>query len=89
VSSEENKAVIRRLVEEVYNDNNLDVLDELASRRPPSQGCEAGDSQADDPPSFGQKGGEQFLGGLEDVCLGRGPRGTLLPFHWEASATPE
>jgi hypothetical protein len=86
VSAEENKAVIRRLVEEVYNDNNLDVLDELASRRPPSRGCEAGDSRTDDPPSFGQKGGELFLGGLEDVCLGAGPE---VPFHWEASATPE
>ena len=27
--SEDNKAVIRRLVEEVYNEGNLDVVDEL------------------------------------------------------------
>lgn len=32
MSAEENKAVIRRLVEEVYNGNNLDVLDELAAQ---------------------------------------------------------
>ena len=32
VSAEENKAVIRRLVEEVYNQNDLDVLDELVSQ---------------------------------------------------------
>ena len=32
MSAEENKAVIRRLVEEVYNDNNLDVLDELVAQ---------------------------------------------------------
>jgi predicted ester cyclase len=29
VSAEENKAVIRRLIEEVYNEGNLDVVDEL------------------------------------------------------------
>ena len=29
--SEENKAVIRRLVEEVYNEGNLDVVDELVA----------------------------------------------------------
>jgi hypothetical protein len=29
VPAEENKAVIRRLVKEVYNEANLDVLDEL------------------------------------------------------------
>jgi len=28
-AEQENKALIRRLVEEVYNDNDLDVLDEL------------------------------------------------------------
>jgi steroid delta-isomerase-like uncharacterized protein len=32
VSAEENKTVIRRLVEEVYNDNNLDVLYELVAQ---------------------------------------------------------
>jgi len=32
VSAEENKAVIRRLVEEVYNGNNLDLLDELVAQ---------------------------------------------------------
>jgi predicted ester cyclase len=31
VSREENKAVIRRLFDEVYNDQNLDVLDELVA----------------------------------------------------------
>ena len=31
MSAEENKAVIRRLVEEVYNLNDLDVLDELVA----------------------------------------------------------
>jgi predicted ester cyclase len=31
LSAEENKAVIRRLVEEVYNLNDLDVLDELVA----------------------------------------------------------
>jgi SnoaL-like polyketide cyclase len=29
VSAEGNKAVIRRLIEEVYNEGNLDVVDEL------------------------------------------------------------
>ena len=29
---EENKALILRLVEEVYNDNDLDVLDELLAQ---------------------------------------------------------
>ncbi len=29
--SYENKAIIRRLIEEVYNGNNLDVLDELVA----------------------------------------------------------
>ncbi len=32
MSAEENKTVIRRLVEEVYNDNNLDVLYELVAQ---------------------------------------------------------
>jgi predicted ester cyclase len=32
VSAEENKAVIRRLVEEVYNGNNLDLLDKLVAQ---------------------------------------------------------
>jgi predicted ester cyclase len=32
MSSEENKALIRRLVEEVYNGNNLDLLDELVAQ---------------------------------------------------------
>ncbi len=32
MSAEENKAVIRRLVEEVYNGNNLDLLDELVAQ---------------------------------------------------------
>jgi hypothetical protein len=32
LSAEENKAVIRRLVEEVYNDDDLDVLDELLAQ---------------------------------------------------------
>jgi steroid delta-isomerase-like uncharacterized protein len=31
VSAEANKAVIRRLVEEVYNEGNLDVVDELVA----------------------------------------------------------
>ncbi len=31
MSAEENKAVVRRLVEEVANDQNLDVLDELVA----------------------------------------------------------
>ncbi len=31
MSAEDNKAVIRRLVEEVYNENNLDVVDELVA----------------------------------------------------------
>ncbi len=31
MSAEENKAVIRRLFEEVYNDHNMDVLDELVA----------------------------------------------------------
>ena len=31
VSVEENQAVIRRLFDEVYNDQNLDVLDELVA----------------------------------------------------------
>jgi len=35
VSAEENKALIRRLVEEVYNGNNLDVLDELVAQAYP------------------------------------------------------
>ena len=32
MSAEENKTVIRRLVKEVYNDNNLDVLYELVAQ---------------------------------------------------------
>jgi len=32
VSAEENKAVVRRLVEEVYNDNDLDLIDELVAQ---------------------------------------------------------
>ncbi len=32
MSAEENKAVILRLVDEVYNDNNLDILDELVAQ---------------------------------------------------------
>ena len=32
MSAEENKALIRRLVDEVYNDNDLDVLDELVAQ---------------------------------------------------------
>ena len=32
MSAEENKTVIRRLIEEVYNDNNLDVLYELVAQ---------------------------------------------------------
>jgi len=31
VSAEDNKAVIRRLIEEVYNEGNLDVVDELVA----------------------------------------------------------
>ena len=31
VSAEDNKAVIRRLIEEVYNEGNLDVRDELVA----------------------------------------------------------
>jgi steroid delta-isomerase-like uncharacterized protein len=31
VSAEDNKAVIRRLIEEVYNEANLDVVDELVA----------------------------------------------------------
>jgi predicted ester cyclase len=31
VSAQDNKAVIRRLVEEVYNEGNLDVVDELVA----------------------------------------------------------
>jgi predicted ester cyclase len=31
VSAEENKAVVRRLIEEVYNRGNLDVVDELVA----------------------------------------------------------
>jgi hypothetical protein len=31
VSAEDNKAVIRRLIEEVYNQGNLDVVDELVA----------------------------------------------------------
>ena len=31
MSAEENKAVIRRLIEEVYNEGNLDVVDELVA----------------------------------------------------------
>jgi SnoaL-like polyketide cyclase len=31
VSAEDNKAVIRRLKEEVYNQGNLDVVDELVA----------------------------------------------------------
>ncbi|CAA9435040.1 MAG: hypothetical protein AVDCRST_MAG55-2944 [uncultured Rubrobacteraceae bacterium] len=31
MSAEENQAVIRRLFDEVYNDQNLDVLDELVA----------------------------------------------------------
>jgi predicted ester cyclase len=31
VSAEENKAVIRRLGEEIYNEGNLDVMDELVA----------------------------------------------------------
>ena len=29
MSAEDNKAVVRRLIEEVYNESNLDILDEL------------------------------------------------------------
>ena len=32
MSVEQNRAIIRRLVEEVYNNNNLDVLDELLAQ---------------------------------------------------------
>lgn len=32
MSAEENKAVVRRLVEEVYNGNKLDALDELVAQ---------------------------------------------------------
>jgi predicted ester cyclase len=32
MSAEENKALIRRLVDEVYNDNDLDVLDKLVAQ---------------------------------------------------------
>lgn len=32
MSSEENRALIRRLVEEVYNGNDLDALDELVAQ---------------------------------------------------------
>ena len=31
MSAEDNKAVIRRLIEEVYNQGNLDVVDELVA----------------------------------------------------------
>ena len=31
VSAEDNKAVVRRLIEEVYNEGNLDVVDELVA----------------------------------------------------------
>jgi hypothetical protein len=31
VSAEDNKAVIRRLIKEVYNESNLDVVDELVA----------------------------------------------------------
>ena len=31
MSAEEHKAVIRRLIEEVYNEDNQDVLDELVT----------------------------------------------------------
>ena len=31
MSAEDNKAVIRRLIEEVYNEGNLDVVDELVA----------------------------------------------------------
>ena len=31
MSLEENKAVVRRLIEEVYNEDNLDVVDELVA----------------------------------------------------------
>jgi SnoaL-like polyketide cyclase len=31
VSAEDNKAVIRRLIEEVYNEGHLDVVDELVA----------------------------------------------------------
>ena len=31
MSAEKNKAVVRRLIEEVYNEGNLDVVDELAA----------------------------------------------------------
>ncbi len=32
VSAEENKAVVRRMIEEVYNQNDLEVLDELVAQ---------------------------------------------------------
>jgi predicted ester cyclase len=31
MSAEDNKAVVRRLIEEVYNEGNLDVVDELVA----------------------------------------------------------
>ena len=31
MSAEENKAVVRRLVEEIYNEGDLDVVDELVA----------------------------------------------------------
>jgi steroid delta-isomerase-like uncharacterized protein len=86
--SEENKAVVRRFIEEVWNNGNLDAIDELVA-----------DNHVDhDPAREGTPGGRQGMRGFVEMYRSAYPdthlaigemvaEGDLVAMSWTATGT--